>query len=237
MNKEKEFCVIVPGYQEEGRIGEVVEGIRKYCDHVVVVDDGSIDGTADEAEKAGATVLRHEVNKGKGIALNTGFQYARDNGFEFVITMDADGQHDPEEISLFVDAYKKTGTPAIVGNRMSDPRTMPFVRRCTNRFMSWLLSRKMGQHVPDTQNGYRLYKTDIIPDMGIGSDRFAAESEILLQIAEKGARIDAVPVRIIYGDEKSKINPVKDAIRFFGMLRKYKKNETASGRSGEAESG
>jgi hypothetical protein len=135
--------------------------------------------------------------------------------------MDADGQHDPAEIQDFVETYKKTGTSVLVGNRMDDPRTMPFVRRCTNRFMSWLLSRKMGQRVPDTQNGYRLYKTDAIPVMDMGSDRFAAESEILLRISENGIKIGSVPIKIIYRDEKSKINPIKDTIRFFGMLRKY----------------
>ena len=226
----QKFCVIVPAYQEEKCIASVVGGIRKYCETVVVVDDGSLDGTSNEAKKAGAVVLKHEDNKGKGVALNTGFKYAREKGFEFVITMDADGQHDPEEIPRFIEAYRSTMMPVILGNRMDDPKTMPFVRHQTNRFMSWLLSRQMGQYVPDTQCGYRLFKIDAIPrkffqERAFESDedgRFAADSEMLLRLAETGIRIGAVPIKIIYRDEKSKINPVKDTIRFFGMLLRYR---------------
>lgn len=219
--RDKTFCVIVPAYREGGRIGKVVEGIRKYAEHVVVVDDGSPDGTAAEAERAGAVVLRHGVNKGKGIALNTGFDYARKNGFEFVITLDADGQHDPDDIPAFIDAYRRTGTPVLIGNRMDRADTMPMVRRLTNRYMSWLLSRQMGQRVPDTQVGYRLFRCDVIPSVPEESGRFAAESEILLLLAEKGVRIGAVSVRVIYRDEKSKIHPIKDTLRFYGMLWRH----------------
>ena len=87
--------------------------------------------------------------------------------------------------------------------------------------MSWLLSRRMGQFVPDTQTGYRLYRCGVLRNITIGSDRFAAESEILLYLAEQGIKIGSVPMKIIYRDEKSKINPVKDTIKFFGMLKKY----------------
>jgi glycosyltransferase involved in cell wall biosynthesis len=220
---EKKFCVIVPAYREGGRIGEVVRGILKHAAHVVVVDDGSPDNTAGEAEKAGATVLRHGVNRGKGIALNTGFDYARKNGFEFVITLDADGQHDPEEIPRFVETYRRTGTPVLIGNRMDRADAMPLVRRWTNRYMSRLLSRRMGQRVPDTQVGYRLYRCDVIPQVPEESGRFAAESEILLLLAEKGIAIGAVPIQVIYRGEKSKINPIRDTLRFYRMLRRHRK--------------
>ena len=220
---EKKFCVIVPAYREEGRIGAVVKGILRHAAHVVVVDDGSPDNTAVEAEQAGAIVLRHGVNKGKGIALNTGFDYAQQNGFEFLITLDADGQHDPEEIPRFVETYRRTGTPVLIGNRMDGAGAMPFVRRWTNRYMSWLLSRRMGQRVPDTQVGYRLYRCDVIPRVPEESGRFAAESEILLLLAEKGITLGAVPIQVIYRDEKSKINPFKDTVRFYRMLHRRRR--------------
>jgi glycosyltransferase involved in cell wall biosynthesis len=220
---DRKFCVIIPAYREEGRIGKVIEGVSKHAEHVVVVDDGSPDNTAAEAEKAGALVLRHGVNRGKGIALNTGFDYARKNGFEFVITLDADGQHDPDDIPAFVDAYRRTGTPVLIGNRMDRADNMPWVRWLTNKYMSWLLSRQMGQHVPDTQVGYRLFRCDVIPTVPEESGRFAAESEILMLLAEKGVRIGAVPVKVIYRDEKSKIHPIKDTLRFYSMLRRHKK--------------
>lgn len=216
------FCVIVPAYQEEDCIGRVVKGIRKYCDHVVVIDDGSTDGTSDEAKKAGAVVIRHETNMGKGTSLNSGFKYALEHGFDFVVTMDADGQHDPDEIPHFIEAYVETGIPVLVGNRMGVCVTMPLVRRLTNRFMSWLLSRKMNQYVPDSQCGFRLYRCDVIPFVSAESERYAAESEVLLCLAERGIRIGSVPIKVIYRNEKSKINPFKDTIRFFAMLRKYK---------------
>lgn len=222
-------CMLIPAYKEGERIAEVVDDVLKVCPNVVVVDDGSPDDTAEVAENAGATVLVQEVNQGKGAALNRGFEYAREKGYEFVVTLDGDGQHAAADIPAFIDAYAE-GMPVIIGNRMSDTATMPLIRRLTNQFMSWLLSRKMGQRVPDTQNGFRLYKTDVIPKMQTGSQRFAAESEILLELAANGVRMGAVPIKVIYRDEKSKINPVKDTWRFFKMLRSWESvRETQKG--------
>jgi len=228
---EQRCCVIVPGYNEAARIGGVIARIRAHVPDVVVVDDGSKDATSDEAAKAGAEVVRHGVNRGKGVALNTGFEYARKNGFDYVITMDADGQHDAADIPKFVEAYVRTGIPVLVGNRMGTTGKMPFVRRCTNRYMSWLLSREMKQFVPDTQCGYRLYRCDVIPYVSAQSERFAAESETLLHVAERGIRIDAVPISTIYEDGRaSRINPFKDTLRFFSMLRRYRKRRRRQSR-------
>lgn len=224
---ESKGCVIIPAYREGGRIGAVVAEVSNYLRDVIVVDDGSLDGTAAEAEAAGAVVIRHEVNCGKGVALNTGFKAARERGFDFVITMDGDGQHAPSDLLRFVEAYNQTGTPVLVGNRMSDTRTMPWVRQMTNRIMSWLLSREMGQRVPDTQCGYRLYKLSVVPAVPAESPRFAAESEILMDLSHRDIRIGSVPVATLYGTEKSKIHPVKDAIRFMKMLRQYRKRRKA----------
>ena len=219
-------CVIVPAYNEARRIAPVVRGILEHVKDVVVVDDGSADETAHEAERAGAVVIRHAVNQGKGVALTTGFEYARQQGFELVITMDADGQHEPADLPRFLEAYVRTGIPVLIGNRMGAASRMPFVRRCTNWFMSWLLSREMKQYVPDTQSGYRLYRSDVIPFVSTEAKRFAAESEILLHVAERGIRIGAVPIATIYGDSRqSKINPVKDTVRFFAMLRRYRQHK------------
>ena len=220
---ELRWCVLLPAYQEGGRIGATVEAVRPHCPHVVVVDDGSSDGTADEARAAGADVVVHPHNMGKGVALQTGFKHVSEAGFACVVTMDGDGQHAPEDLPGFLKVYRETGAQVVVGNRMADPRTMPLVRRLTNRFMSGLLSRRMGQHVPDTQNGYRLYGRDVLPIlMATVSEGFAAESEVLLDLSEAGQQIASAPTRIIYGDEKSKIHPLRDTIRFFNMLREHK---------------
>ncbi|OQA26086.1 MAG: Undecaprenyl-phosphate mannosyltransferase [Verrucomicrobia bacterium ADurb.Bin345] len=216
-------CVIIPAYREAARIGDVVREVRKSGLDVLVVDDGSPDNTSEVAREAGAVVVRQEPNRGKGVALNAGFQHARDNGYEAVVTMDADGQHAPSEVPKFIEAYVRTGIPVLVGNRMGTPGSMPLVRRWTNRFMSWLLSRVMGQYVPDTQCGFRLYRCDVIPFVSAQSERFAAESEILLHVAARGIRIGAVRITTIYADEKSKISPARDTVRFLGMLLKYRR--------------
>ncbi len=217
------FCIIIPGYNEAGRIGNVVRSALAYCTDIVVIDDGSKDSTADEAKQAGATVIVHEINKGKGTALNTGFQYAKNKGYEFLITMDADGQHDCADIPGFITAYKSGNYACIVGNRMANAQGMPLIRRLTNLFLSWLLSREMKQWVPDTQNGLRLFQCSVIPQVSTGAARFAAESEILLIMADNGVKIGSAPVKVIYRDEKSKIHPIKDTVRFFRMLSEYKK--------------
>jgi glycosyltransferase involved in cell wall biosynthesis len=223
----KRGCAIIPAFREAGRIGTVVAEVRRYIADVIVVDDGSPDETVLEAERAGASVIRHGVNRGKGAALDTGFKAARERGFHFVITMDGDGQHAASDIPCFMEAYYRTGTPVLVGNRMADTRAMPWVRLMTNRFMSWLLSREMGQRVPDTQCGYRLYELSVVPEISAESKRFAAESEILMDLSWKKVVIGSVPVATIYGTEKSKINPVKDTIRFAAMLRRYRKQRKA----------
>ncbi|MEI6166792.1 MAG: glycosyltransferase family 2 protein [bacterium] len=218
-------CVIIPAYREAGRIGAVVEGVRAFVPDVLVVDDGSPDETAGQAERAGAIVIRHETNCGKGAALETGFRSARERGFEFAITLDGDGQHAPSDLPAFIQEFRKSGTPVLIGTRMSDTRSMPWVRRLTNRFMSWLLSREMGQRVPDTQCGYRLYVLAVVPELSAQSRRFAAESEILMELSRRGVKIGSVPIATIYGSEQSKIHPIKDAILFLKMLHHFRSRQ------------
>jgi glycosyltransferase involved in cell wall biosynthesis len=213
----------VPAYQEEARVASTVRRVQEYASDVVVIDDGSSDRTADVAEEAGAIVLRHDGNRGKGVALQTGFAYVREQGFELVITLDADGQHDPAAIPDFLATYEQTGFPVLIGNRMGDKLNMPLVRRWTNMFMSWLLSRQIGQRVPDTQCGYRLYRCAVIPLVSSEAPGYAAESEILFHLARGGAKMGAVPLSAIYNDEESKIHPVRDTIRFFAFLRILKR--------------
>ena len=222
--ENERFCVVVPGYNEGKRIGDVVRGIREHCPDVVVVDDGSSDDTVSEAEAAGAHVVRHDRNRGKGVALESGFRYAIEEKYDFVVTMDGDGQHDPADVPILVEEYVRSGKPVIIGSRMARPENMPLKRRLTNRFMSWLLSREMKQWVPDTQSGFRLYRSDVLELLGTESGGFAAESECLLRLAGNGVQIGSAPIKVIYGDEVSKISPLKDAFRFFRMLRKWRRD-------------
>ena len=218
-------CILIPAYNEEKRVGAVVREVLEYCPDVIVVDDGSPDDTDKIAAEAGAIVLEHVHNQGKGAALQTGFDYAREHGYDLAITLDADGQHAPSDIPAFLQAYERTHSPVLVGNRMGDVAAMPRLRRFVNRFMSDLLSRVMGQHVPDSQCGFRLYHRSAFPagPYDAHSQRYAAESEILLRLALEGRKIGAVTIQTIYGDEKSKVRPLADTLRFFRMLRRFKK--------------
>ncbi len=214
--------VLLPAYREENKIGELIRSILVHTPDVVVIDDGSRDRTAVRAEEAGAVVLRHNENRGKGEALKTGFRYARDQACDLVITMDADGQHKPDEIPRFVEAYRRTGIPILLGNRMADRDQMPCIRRWTNRIMSWMLSRMMKQYIPDTQCGFRMFRRDVLPFLTADAHRFAAESEMLLHLSERGFRIDSVRVSAVYRGEKSKIKPSLDTFRFFAMILRYR---------------
>ena len=215
-------CVLIPAYQEADSIGETVRRAREFIPDVFVVDDGSTDRTADNAAAAGAVVLRHDRNLGKGASLNTGFQHVRAQGFHLVITLDADGQHDPADIPRFVDAHVRTGIPVLVGNRFAHSAKIPFLRRWINRFMSHLLCRQMGQYLPDTQCGFRLYRCDVIPFVSAQAKRYAAESEILLHVAARNIRLDSLPITVIQKHGKSRSHPVQDAFRFFLMLARFR---------------
>ncbi|MEO0415813.1 MAG: glycosyltransferase family 2 protein [Verrucomicrobiota bacterium] len=230
ISKTKEnpkLVVVIPAYCEVGKIGETVLAALPFCPSIIVVDDGSGDGTADAARTAGAEVIVHQVNQGKGGALQTGFARALELGADVIVTLDADGQHDPAEIEDFMAKFRDQNVDVLVGNRMTANRNMPWIRRRTNQFMSWLLSQIMQQRVPDTQNGYRLYRSDVIPFTQTDSHGFAAESEQLLYIADQGFRIGSVPVRTIYQDEVSSIHPIQDTARFFKMIFRYYKHDGA----------
>mgnify|MGYP001310971809 CR=1 FL=1 len=214
-------CILIPAFNEAHRIGPVVSGALAHGYPVVVIDDGSSDDTGALVRSLGAEVIRHEDNHGKGASLVSGFTYAREHGHPVVVTLDADGQHDPAEISRFVDTYRRTGIPVLIGNRMWNDAEMPIVRRWTNRVMSRLLCRIMKTFVPDTQCGFRLYRTDVLSFAPAVSRRFAMESEVLLHLALRGFRMDSVRVSTIYRGSKSRINPLVDTLRFFMMLLQF----------------
>jgi glycosyltransferase involved in cell wall biosynthesis len=220
----QKIAVVIPAYCEEKHVGEVVLRTRAHLDHVLVVDDGSTDQTALHAREAGAEVIVHPKNRGKGETIKTGLRYWFDRGFDFVIILDADGQHRPEEIDRFVAATAPpTQSKFLVGNRMNDVSRMPLMRRIVNRYMSEKISRVCGQHIPDTQCGFRMLHRELIPDMLGGAERFDYETEMLIFASRKGYRIDSVPISTVYSDEVSSIHPIRDTLRFFQLMRRYKK--------------
>ncbi len=217
-------AAVIPAFNEEKHIGDVVRRTRQVLDDVLVVDDGSADQTAARARDAGAEVIVHEINQGKGETIKTGLRHWLERQLDFVIILDADGQHRPEEIDRFVGAALSPSEPKLVlGNRMTDVSSMPLVRRFVNRWMSRQISALCGQEIPDTQCGYRLLHRQLIPELLGGAARFDYETEMLIIASRKGFRIDSVPISTVYSDEVSSIHPVRDTIRFFKLIRRYKR--------------
>ena len=216
-------AAIIPAYREQKHIGDVVRRARRHLDHVLVVDDGSDDATTQRAREASAEVMVHSQNCGKGEAIKTGLRYCLDRQFRHAIILDADGQHLPEEIDRFIAAAAATVGPVFfLGNRMNDLTGMPFVRRVVNRHMSRRISRVCRQKIPDTQCGFRMLDRQLIPELLGGGNRFDYETEMLIIASRKGYRIESVPITTVYSDEVSNIHPVRDALRFFKLMRRYK---------------
>ena len=221
---EKSEClVVIPAYNEEKNIARLVCEVKACGFPVIVIDDGSKDSTANEAKSAGAEVLVMSVNQGKGAALRRGFDGLLKTRYPAAIVMDSDGQHDPKELEHFLNALNETGSEVVVGNRMEDPKNMPWIRRVTNRFMSWIISSVSKQNISDSQCGYRALKREVLEKIKLKTDRFEIESEILLEAARMGFKISFIPIRCVYRNEISRINPIWDTVRFFSFLFKYLK--------------
>lgn len=218
MADQMKICVLIPSYNEARTIGTIVKDLRRMGLSVYVVDDGSNDDTTAEAKDAGASVVRHEKNMGKGASLVDGFGLALKDGFDAVLVMDGDGQHSTDDVPSFINMIENKGVDMVIGNRMQDTGSMPFVRVHTNRFMSHLLSKVAGQPIPDSQCGFRLIKRSVLENIRLTSSKFETESELLIKAGRAGLRIGSVPVKTVYRGEKSRINPVIDTLRFFRLL-------------------
>ena len=211
-------CVLIPAYNEARAIAPIASTAAKKVETVIVVDDGSSDATAEEGRRAGAVVLSHAENRGKGAALRTGFRYALEKGFDGVLVMDADGQHNPADIDTFLARAAEADAGIILGNRMGETRNMPPVRYLTNRFTSAVISAMAGQRIPDSQCGFRFIRSPVLRGMELKTGRFETESEMLIEAGRGGWRIDSVRISTIYGAEKSKIKPFVDTLRFLRLL-------------------
>jgi glycosyltransferase involved in cell wall biosynthesis len=217
------IAAVIPAYREEKHIGDVVRRTRQQLDDVLVVDDGSNDQTAARAREAGADVIVHPENRGKGESIKTGLRHWLDRQFDYVVILDADGQHLPEEIDRFVKAASTLDAQLFIGTRMNDLSGMPRLRRVVNHYMSKRISRVCGQKIPDTQCGFRMLHRQLVPDVLGGADRFDYETEMLIFASRKGYRIESVPISTVYCDEVSSIHPIRDTIRFFKLMRRYGK--------------
>jgi glycosyltransferase involved in cell wall biosynthesis len=212
---------LIPAYNETAHIFEVVSGARAHLP-VLVVDDGSTDDTAARAQGAGATVLRQSPNRGKGAALRAGFDWALNAGYQAVLTLDADGQHDPTEIPKFLHAYGRQGADLIIGAR--DFRHMPPIRRLSNTVGQWIFSWAIGQPIRDNQSGYRLISRRLLKAILASNETgFEFEVEMIAVCVRLAFRLDWVPIRTIYAGEQSHIHPWHHTINFLRMAWQTRK--------------
>ncbi len=213
---QQHVLALIPAWNEGSRLRPVVEATRRHLP-VLVVDDGSDDDTASIAEGAGASVVIHGRNQGKGAALTTGFDWAFSRRYGAVLTLDADGQHDPDDIPNFLRAFEMGTWDLIIGRR--DFARMPFPRGYTNPFGSWLLSKALGAAIPDNQSGFRLHSRDLLEQLDLTTTGFELEVEVITQAVCLGLRIGWVEIQTIYDvDKVSYFHPLRDSARFLAMV-------------------
>jgi len=191
-------AVIIPAYNASGTIGFVLSEVAKYidCKDTIVVDDGSIDDTKTVAEKYPARYLAHPKNYGKGQALRTGFAQALSLGYDAVITLDADGQHDPRHIPELKDIFKAGYYGIVIGSRKKDFGRMSFARYLSNNITTVVISLLAGCKIDDSQCGYRLIRREVLETVELETDGYQMESELLIKAGRKDVRIGHIPIEV-----------------------------------------
>ena len=217
----RRYCVVIPALNAARTLEPLVAALKARTLDVVVVDDGSSDATAQVASVAGALVVSHARNLGKGAALRAGFQHALRMGYAGVITMDSDGQHDPSDAVRLIDAAEQSNARIIIGNRMLERHRMPLVRRWTNQMMSSVVSWLIRQRVPDSQCGFRFIRTEALAALPLAASRFDLETELLLAAGRQRWSVESLPVTTIYNRHRSHIQPLQDGLRFMRLILWY----------------
>ena len=205
------YAAIVPCYNVGRACVPVLEQTSQFVDLCIAVDDGSTDETRlamEGLKNPRVQVAVHEKNKGKGAALLTGFRMARQQNFDAVLTLDGDGQHDPSLIPRFLQAFEKTGEDLLIGNRMSDRKSMPLHRQWLNRLSNWTMSSVCGRPIQDSQCGFRLYSTHLLTRMidNLQSGRYELETEILIKASRSDLKVGFVPISTIYSAKTNSLS-------------------------------
>jgi glycosyltransferase involved in cell wall biosynthesis len=206
-------AAVIPAFNEAGAIGSVVTGIRGIVDQVFVVDDGSADETSRRAAEAGASVLRHQRNAGKGNAVRTGLTRVMEGPFTHVLLLDGDMQHLPAEAATLINAATESGADAVLGERRFFRENMPASRYHANRLGSVVLSWFIGVRLRDTQCGFRIFRIDALRRLRLRATGYEIETEMLVKVRRRGGRLASVPITAVYGNEQSKLRPVRDTTR------------------------
>jgi glycosyltransferase involved in cell wall biosynthesis len=214
---------VVPAYNEEHTIALVVQGVRPFTTAVTVVDDGSGDRTREAAAAAGAHVIRLPENSGKGIAVRAGIQHALSSACTHVLFLDGDMQHVPAEAGRLIETAARTGADLVVGERQFDRTIMPASRYHANRIGSRALSAFMGVRVLDTQCGFRVFTARSLRAMQLSARGYEIETEMIVKVGRQGGRIERVPVTSVYGEQRSKLRPVRDTTKtcFLAVYYRY----------------
>lgn len=210
----------IPVYNEERTIEDVIRRSKNYVDKVIVCDDGSEDNTSKKANDAGATVLRHEKNLGKGAALKTLFKHAKEINADVMVTIDGDGQFVPDEIGLLVKPVLEEGSDVVIGYRFSSDMEMPSYRKAGNKILDKITNIASELPFRDTQSGFRAYSKKAIQSINFTTDGFGADSEILIDASRKGLKISEEKVTVIYGTggKTSTKNPISHSSDVIGSL-------------------
>ncbi len=212
-------AAVIPCFNEGATIAALVAAARQHVPVVIVVDDGSTDDTAAKAASAGAMVISHGQNLGKGTALRTGLSQALKQGFDWAVTMDGDGQHAPADVPALLRGAEQSGALLVIGNRMHQARAMPWLRGRVNIWMSRKLSQRAGRILPDTQSGFRVIHLPTWSALPLNAKRFEVESEMLLAFVAAHCPVAFVPVQVIAPSRGSHIRPVADTLRWWKWWR------------------
>lgn len=216
------YTVIIPAYNAENTIGDLITQLKGLINppaHIFVIDDGSSDNTKQIVEKSNTYVIRFKKNRGKGIALQKGFElFTNQTTDEYLICMDADLQHTPHSIELFLERAQQSGTALVIGKREIKIGKMPFMRYLSNTITSYILSHLTGQSIKDSQCGFRLIPRNTIKDICFKENGFQFESEFILRCSEEKVPIEFVKIPTIYNKHGSSINHVGDTIRFIKLV-------------------
>ena len=211
----EKIAVLIPALNAERTLPRVVVEARAQLEPVLVIDDGSSDATSEVAREAGATVIRHPVNRGKGGALKTGFQWALENGFDGAITLDADGQHLAGEIPKFVRERERGGADLIIGGRSHLFGQMLPRRRMANRFSAACIAFASGVEITDSQSGFRYYSANLLRQVKLRAEGFDMESEVIVRAGRRKFGVVTIPIELgfVDGIATSHYKPLKDTLR------------------------
>jgi len=205
-------CILIPAYNAGQTLGAVLEKIRPLTMDVIVVDDGSVDQTKRVALEHGVLLLEHPSNLGKGTALRTGFQHVLQKDYQVVITLDADGQHDPSEIPSLLRIFQSIKPDILIASRAMEFDRMTFLRRFWNRLGVKAVARLCHADITDSQSGFRLIRTEILKGVSLLTSGYETELELLIKACKKGFNVLSVPTITprVDGTESSHFRPVTD---------------------------